>query len=47
MTSLVNHSRLIHNITADIHLVSACLASRIYGDMQKEMTKRQDEKYWK
>jgi len=43
MTSTINRSRLIHNVATDIHLASARLASRIYGDMQKEMTKRRDE----
>ena len=45
MTSPVNHSRLIHNLAADMHLASTRLASRIYGDLQKEMTKRHVEIY--
>jgi hypothetical protein len=45
MTSPINHSRLIHNLATDMHLASARLASRIYGDLQKEMTKRRDEIY--
>jgi hypothetical protein len=45
MTSPVNCSRLIHNLATDLHLASACLALRIYGDLQKEMSKRHDETY--
>jgi len=44
-TTLVNRSALIHNLAADMHLASARLASRIYGDLQKEMTKRRNEVY--
>jgi hypothetical protein len=36
----VTRSRLVHNLAADMHLASARLASRIYGDLQKEITKR-------
>jgi hypothetical protein len=36
----VTRSRLVHNLATDMHLASACLASRIYGDLQKEITKR-------
>jgi hypothetical protein len=43
MTNAINHSMLIHNITADMHLASTCLASRIYGDVQREMTRRHNE----
>ena len=42
-TSAVNRSRLIHNLATDMHLTSARLASRIYGDMQREMTKKHYE----
>jgi hypothetical protein len=45
MISPIDHSRLIHNLATDMHLVSAHLASRIYGDLQKEMAKRHDETY--
>jgi hypothetical protein len=45
MTSPVNHSRLIHNLATDLHLALAHLTSRIYGDLQKEMSKRHDETY--
>jgi hypothetical protein len=41
----VNGSRLIHNLATDMHLASARLALRIYGDLQKEMTKRRVEIY--
>jgi Reverse transcriptase (RNA-dependent DNA polymerase) len=40
MTSSVDRSRLIHIIANDLHLSSTRLASRIYGDFQKEMTRR-------
>ena len=36
----VTRSRLIHNIALDIHLLSVRLASRIFGDLQKVMSKR-------
>jgi Reverse transcriptase (RNA-dependent DNA polymerase) len=36
----VTRSRLIHNVAADIHLSSVRLASRIFGDHQKVMSKR-------
>jgi len=45
MISPINCSRLIHNLATDMHLASACLALRIYGDLQKEMVKRHDETY--
>jgi hypothetical protein len=45
MTSHVDRSRLIHNWATNMHLASAHLASRIHGDLQKEMTKRRDEIY--
>ena len=45
MTSPVNRSRLIHNLATDLHLTLAHLASRIYGDLQKEMSKRRDKTY--
>lgn len=38
--NLLTRSRLIHNLAADMHLASVRLTSRIYGDLQKEMTKR-------
>lgn len=41
----VNRSRLIHNIATDMHLASIRLASRIFGDLQKEMSKRHLEIY--
>ena len=41
----VARSRLVHNLATDMHLASARLASRIYGDMQREMTKRHVETY--
>jgi hypothetical protein len=44
-TSVVARSRLIHNLATDMHLASARLASRIYGDLQKEMAKRHDVIY--
>ena len=36
----LNRARLIHNIAADLHLSSVRLASRIFGDLQKEMSKK-------
>jgi len=36
----INHARLICNLTADMHLASTWLASRIYGDLQTKMMKR-------
>ena len=36
----VNHSRLIHNIASDLHLSSVRLASRIFGNLQKGISKR-------
>jgi hypothetical protein len=36
----VTRSRLVHNLAADMHLASARLASRIYRDVQKEITRR-------
>ena len=38
--SPVTRSRLVHNLATDMHLASARLASRIYGDLQKEITRR-------
>lgn len=38
--NFVNRSRLTHNIAADMHLSSVRLASRIFGDLQKVMSKR-------
>jgi hypothetical protein len=40
ITSSVNRSRLIHNLATDLHLSSVRLASRIFGDLQKEISKR-------
>jgi hypothetical protein len=40
LTSSVTRSRLIHNIASDLHLSSVCLASRIFGNLQKEISKR-------
>ena len=40
MTSSVDRSRLVHILANDLHYSSACLASRIYGDLQKEMNRR-------
>ena len=40
MMNSVTRSRLIHNVATDLHLSSARLASRIYGDLQKEINKR-------
>ena len=40
MNNLINRSRLVHNITSDMHLSSVRLASRIFGDLQKVMAKR-------
>jgi hypothetical protein len=41
----VNRYRLIHNIAADMHLSSVRLASRIFGDLQKTMSKRFADAY--
>ena len=46
--SLTNHlhrSRLIHNIASDMHLSSVRLASRIFGDLQKVISKRHADIY--
>ena len=40
MNNFVNRSRLVHNIASDMHLSSVRLASRIFGDLQKVMSKR-------
>jgi len=40
MNNSVNRSRLVHNIASDLHLSSVRLASRIFGDLQKVMSKR-------
>jgi hypothetical protein len=40
MNNSVNRSRLIHNIASDLHLSSVRLASRIFGDLQKVISKR-------
>ena len=45
MSNSVNRSRLIHNIAADLHLSSVRLASRIFGDLQKEISKRHADLY--
>jgi hypothetical protein len=45
ITNSVNRSRLIHNIASDLHLASIRLASRIFGDLQKEMSKQHAETY--
>jgi hypothetical protein len=45
--SAVNRSRLIHNIASDMHLSSVRLASRIFGDLQKTMSKRFADTYGK
>ena len=39
-TSMVDRSRLVHCLANDLHVSSARLTSRIYGDLQKEMTRR-------
>jgi hypothetical protein len=36
MTSQVDHSRFLFNITTDMHISSVHLTSWIYGDMQRE-----------
>jgi hypothetical protein len=36
----VTRSRLVHNIASDIHLSSVRLTSRIFGNLQKEISKR-------
>ena len=41
----ITRSRLIHNIATDLHLAAIRLTSRIYGDLQKEMTKRHFETF--
>jgi hypothetical protein len=41
----VTRSRLIHNVASDMHLSSVRLASRIFGDLQKVMSKRHAELY--
>jgi len=40
MTSRVDCSRLLFNIATDMHISSVHLTSRIYGDVQREMSKR-------
>ena len=45
MPNPVNRSRLIHNIATDLHLSSVRLASRIFGDLQKEIFKRHANLY--
>ena len=45
MTNSVNRSRLIHKIAADLHLSSVRLASRIFGDLQKEISKCHTDLY--
>jgi hypothetical protein len=45
MNNSVNRSRLIHNIATDLHLSSVRLASRIFGDLQKIITKRHASLY--
>ena len=40
ISNLVYRSRLVHNIASDMHLSSVRLASRIFGDLQKVMSKR-------
>ena len=39
-TSIVDRTRLVHCLANDLHLSSTRLTSRIYGDLQKEMTRR-------
>jgi hypothetical protein len=36
----VTHSRLAHNISSDLHLSSVRLTSRIFGSLQKEISRR-------
>jgi hypothetical protein len=38
LSSSVTRSRLVHNIASDIHLSSVRLASRIFGNLQKEIS---------
>ena len=45
MPNFVNRTRLIHNIATDLHLSSVRLASRIFGDLQKEISKRHAQLY--
>ena len=45
MNNLVNRSRLVHNVASDMHLSSVRLASRIFGDLQKAMSKRHANSY--
>jgi hypothetical protein len=40
ITNSVKRSRLIHNIATDLHLSSVRLTSRIFGDLQKVISKR-------
>jgi hypothetical protein len=40
LSSSVTRSRLVHNIASDIHLSSVRLASRIFGNLQKEISIR-------
>jgi hypothetical protein len=40
MNDSVKRSRIIHNIATDLHLSSVRLASRIFGNLQKEISKR-------
>lgn len=40
MANSLNRSRLIHNIANDLHLSSVRLASRIFGDLQKTISKQ-------
>jgi hypothetical protein len=40
LTSSVTRSRLVHNIASDLHLSSVRLTSRIFGNLQKEISKR-------
>ena len=39
VTNSLNQSRLIHNIANDLHLSSVRLASRIFGDLQKDISR--------
>ena len=45
ITNSVNRSRLIHNLATDLHLSSVRLASRIFGDLQREISKRHTALY--
>ena len=40
LNNSVTRSRLIHNIASDLHTSSVRLASRIFGNLQKEISKR-------